>query len=95
MATKQAKWVDETSYSRNETERTPRTWVCRTKDLQIVVTRRHMLTGWYLLAREVGLDQIRLLSDEIAEAKIEALALVRARLTVMMNSLDAIEKAGV
>lgn len=90
MATKKPAWADETIYSRSDATRTPSTWVLRTKTLKICVTRRHLLSGWWLHADEAGLRDFKLLAADIEDAKTEALALVRLRLQLMLKGLEGV-----
>lgn len=81
-----AQWEDISSYSQGERRGSaPKSWELRTSaDLRIVVTRRFGLEGWYLLSE--GFD-CRQLNDDVEEAKLEAIRLVRERLVHMLDSL--------
>lgn len=76
------KWMDETSYSRGETSRVPRTWALRLPDLRVVVTRHiHTPGTWLLVCESAGFDLYDLATDDADAAKTRALRLVRDRLT--------------
>jgi hypothetical protein len=86
-------WKDETSYSRNETNRIPRTWVNQSDWLKIVVTRHVDFEPdiWTLVANVGNLAQ-RVILDarEIESAKAEAMFRVRAEFNHGLRLLDRI-----
>lgn len=81
-----ADWKDVTSYSQSNPRGTvePKTWELAGSAPRIVVTRYLGAPGWYL--RTDGLDLVDL-GDDLDQAKVKALRLVRERLTRMLDSL--------
>ena len=82
-------WEDETSYSRGETVRTPRTWVNRWPDIAVTVHRLHGVDGaWFLTCYPASFEQFDLRTDDLDEAKREGVRLVRDRLVKMLAFVD-------
>ena len=82
-------WKDETSYSRNETNRTPKTWVAKVGSLRLYVTRHidHGENDW-LCSCDPFFDIRMLESKEIDEAKAEAVVLLKHELERCMKPLS-------
>lgn len=82
MTMAKPEWKDETSYSRADTDRTPRTWVLESKLLRVTVHRHIYYPGkWLLSCERVSVDTIPLESTEIDDAKREAVRVVYRRIT--------------
>lgn len=65
-------WKDITSYSRDESEKVPRSWEMRIGSIRLVVTRIHGIDGvWYMKSDLTG--DIVLPSPVIETAKVYAL----------------------
>ena len=84
-------WEDETSYSRDEKDRIPRTWSIKLggkwgRD-RLSVTRTHGLDGWWLLSEVTGRRELK--SATIDAAKAEALILYRRALTELMAGVQS------
>lgn len=71
------KWKDETSYSRGDLQQVPRTWVATVGEIDVIVTRKIHLSGWYLHSRALRIDMYGLNEDGLEAAKREALSVVR------------------
>ena len=72
------KWQDVTSYSRDDKDRTPRTWRMDVCGISLSVTRRHGLDGWYLICEPW--HSLRLLTSADADdAQAEAMELIGRR----------------
>ena len=80
------KWKNATSYSRDDKDRTPRTWEARLGCVRICVTRRHGLPGWFLICEPWhSLKMLGEISDD--EAKKLAETLIAADARALMESL--------
>jgi len=90
-----AKWTDVTSYSRSDTERTPKTWELQLgSELRICVSRsiNYSPNEWVMSARGVlDISQRVLKSKNITEAQAEALDYVRSAAASVLRSLDAVK----
>jgi hypothetical protein len=83
-------WKDETSYSRDEEDQTPRTWSISLgkkwgRD-RLSVTRTHGLDGWWILSEVTGRRELK--SATIDAAKVEALIIYRNALTELMDGVQ-------
>lgn len=82
------KWKDITSYSRDDKERTPQTWEARLGGVRVCVTRRHGLTGWYLICEPW--HSLKSLGDISAdEAKKTAGRQIRSDARALMEALGS------
>jgi len=86
------KWKDVSSYSRDDTERAPRTFEIRTDAIIVVVTR--WIHGdparWYLTCREAGFSShYGLNNQDLKDAQKEALWRVH---DILIKRAEAIEK---
>ena len=79
-------WKDESSHSRDKTDRTPRTWAAVAGDFRIVVTRLHGYdqTKWFLRCNPF-FDAEQLGPTDIELAKQTAMQMVRQRLEAALN----------
>lgn len=68
-------WKDESSWSRSDIDRTPKTWSSEVGQFRAVVTRRHGLSGWYVEFANL-FNYKPLMAAEIEEAKREACFLI-------------------
>lgn len=87
------KWNDETTYSRDDTARTPRTWTIESSGIKVTVTRwRHGdPTRWYLICHEVGFASPSGLNhQDLEDAKKEALWKVHDVLTKRVEAIEAL-----
>ena len=82
-------WKDQTSYSQNEKDRTPRVLTLEADNIRISVHRYIGLDGWFLSTRPDMFDKSTLVSTNIEDAKIEAIQKVTSRLLEMVESLKA------
>lgn len=80
-------WEDVTSYSRGDTDRTPRSWKYDAGGLKIVVTRHIDYPGTWILRCEPWFSARQLESDDVESAKAEALGLVREKVRIVLNNL--------
>ena len=81
-------WKDATSYSRDDKDRTPRTWSVEIiPGMRAAVTRRHGLNGWYLNC-EPWFTARPLESIAIEDAKAEAEALLKSRAAAMLKAIN-------
>lgn len=80
------KWVDVSSWSRDDKDRTPKTWELETDELTICVTRTYGLDGWWLVCHDLRIGR-RSLPDNLESAQTAALDHVRGRLRAMLESL--------
>jgi hypothetical protein len=91
-------WKDETSYSRGDTKREPRTWTIKHGEgsvtpLRVTVTRHINYPGeWLLVCRELNL-QLALGSEDIEGAKTEALKSIAYTLTRYSDAVKAMREA--
>lgn len=87
----QPKWKDETSFSRGETDRTPKTWVLKIGTLRLVVTRHiHFKPYEWVTTCNPFFDNRRLSSMEVDDAKTEALEIVREYLKTCLADVEAV-----
>lgn len=88
-------WKDETSYSRDEEDRIPRTFVARVGPIRLAITRKHGLdpTEWFVdfYTRNMEFDYVEGGKD-LVEAKRLGLRLVRKKLEEAMAALEKMEK---
>lgn len=82
-------WRDVSSYSRNEQERIPRSFMVKVGNFTITVTRKIHCEGWFL---EWGGRTTSLLSSEAEDAKAEALELVKDHLCNALKELEQLSK---
>tara|TARA_R110002049_G_scaffold282589_3_gene462441 strand:+ start:1858 stop:2115 length:258 start_codon:yes stop_codon:yes gene_type:complete len=82
-------WVNRTSYSKSSDKSEIRTMQLTTQHLTLTVTK-HIDFGEEIIAvcHDVGIDRAPLGTDNIDDAKDMALALVRAKLKTMTDSLN-------
>ncbi len=66
-------WKDITTYSQGDKERIPRSWQMDIGMFRLIVTRKHGLEGWFMDVHGI-ISFRRLESEEISDAKLEALA---------------------
>ncbi len=81
-------WKDRTSYSRSETDRTPRSWHARAGMIEIAV-HRHVSYApdvWLLSCPPIA-DKLVLTSKDIDEAKAEAVRYVKHQLYAAIGDL--------
>lgn len=84
------KWVDVTSYRRDE-ERIPRTWELDLGELKIIVTRYASLEGWFLTCREIALGvsfPVELKAVGAIEAQGEAVRTVSTALADLQRAFN-------
>ncbi len=84
-----AQWKDESSWSRNDVERTPKTWCFATEGLRIIVTRHrdYAPTDWVLRVHPSGIVGEQVLPVDINDAKARALKIVREALERALEEL--------
>lgn len=82
-------WVNRTSYSKSDDKSEIRTMQLSTQHLTITVTK-HIDFGDEIIAvcHNVGMDRVPLGTENMDDAKDMAVALVKARLKSMADSLD-------
>lgn len=88
------RWTDVTGYRRGERDEvSPSTWAWRGPrlDMYVMITRwdGEPPSAWFLVCSNVAIVQRKLAASNVDAAKVEALALVRARLAAMLADLDA------
>lgn len=84
------KWKDDTSYSRSDTDRTPRVWAVEGDPLRLKVHRRHGIVGIWFASCDL-FERRELIAKEAEAAQAEAVALVVARLQKALSTYDAHE----
>lgn len=81
-------WKDITSFSKSDTDRTPKTWQTTAGDFRIVVTRhRDYAPDKWVLNCNPFFDAKELAATDIDLAKASAVALVQGRLSAALNDL--------
>lgn len=85
-------WKDTTSYARDERGKVePRSWTATTvepRPIEITVTRKFGLEGWYLFLRgPLWMHEVRL-PDDLERAKDRAHALVRRELGRLLADVE-------
>lgn len=87
------KWEDVTSYSREE-KRIPRSWELKIDNhTRILVTRRHMLDGWFVLCFALGMSaEHKLKAEDIKDAKVEAFRLIAKHVRTLNKKLKALKE---
>ncbi|MCA9368369.1 hypothetical protein KC887_09030 [Candidatus Kaiserbacteria bacterium] len=82
-------WVNRTSYSKSDDKSEIRTMQLTTQHLTLTVTK-HIDFGDEIIAicHNVGMDRVPLGTDNIEGAQDVAIALVKARLKAMADSLN-------
>lgn len=81
-------WVDRTSFSQNDKDRTPRTWTLQFEGFRVTVTRHiHYPGKWVLSCYELRMDCVELKEAELEKAQKEALNLVRRKLKAMLEQV--------
>ena len=84
---KSPKWEDVSSWSRDEKDRTPKTWQCRLGPMVLVVTRHVHYRGWVMRS---DFDECQpLMSSEIEAAKNEALERIMSCLLLVVDDCRA------
>jgi ribulose-5-phosphate 4-epimerase/fuculose-1-phosphate aldolase len=83
-------WVDVTSYRQSDTRRIPATLELQASGLRIVVTRYRDFPpdAWVMHCHEVGISTLGLKHKDLAEAQLEAMDLVKRRLSRWLAALD-------
>lgn len=80
-------WEDATSYSRNDKDRTPRTWELKLNGFRISVTRHiHYPKDQWLLLTKLH-DYVELENKDIEFAKVEAVETVKKTLRDIADEL--------
>jgi len=91
MVMSKPKWKDTTSYRQGERASTakPRSWEMITMSNLRVIVHRHIDDpySWFLSCYDLRIEKLQLNSEDIEEAKEEAIQIVRARLQEHLNSL--------
>lgn len=83
-------WKDETSYSRSDTGRVPRTWVARICGLRVTVSRNiHHAPDAWLLTCAPWFDTKELTVKDGEMAKLQALEWIEQRLRGALLELGA------
>lgn len=84
------KWRDETSFSRHEADRTPKTWTLEAAPLKLVVHRHlHYPGSWLVSVRGMDSIDMRPLKAKDSEAaKVEAVGIVVAALRSALSRLN-------
>lgn len=77
---KKIKWREEGS--------TGSTFVLKTDNLRIVVTRRFGLAGWFLFVRVLGIEEIELSESDLEAAQREALIITRKRIEQLTREFN-------
>lgn len=81
-------WKDQTSFSRGETDRTPRVWTGRVGAVSIAVLRhRDYPDTWVMQCELISLWPRDLETNDVDDAKRKALDIVRVEL---QRALDAL-----
>lgn len=82
-------WKDISSYGRNDTDRTPRSFEIRTRNLRIAVTRHIHLPAdqWGLDCYELAIFLRALQSKDIEDAKKEALLIIKQTLQDLLTEV--------
>ena len=86
-----ADWKDTTAYSKSEDRETQEARIWRTTrgDLGISVHRYvHKPGKWFLSCYDLNINRYRLDSEDIEDAKSEAIEHIRARLEECLRALD-------
>ena len=84
-------WKDVTSYC-NGDDREPQSWACDLAGERLCVTRLHGHEGWWRLGLFAATHK-PLKSEDIEDAKREALALMAARIDAIAKALGIKEAA--
>ena len=71
-------WRDVTSYSRGDTDRTPRVWEADFGICRVTAHRRHGCDGWFVSCRELNISRAMLAATSAEDAQREGLEYVRA-----------------
>ncbi len=83
------KWIDETSYSKSDKERSPKVWKLKSKDLPLIVHRHiHYGPDAWLVTCDPWFNRYELRTTEEEQAKAMAINLVRTRLKECLADLD-------
>lgn len=82
------KWEDITSHSRNQTDRSPRTWMLKAGDLRIIVTRLHGCdqSKWFLRCYPF-FDAEQLVPTDTELAKQSAVDLVKQKIDAALYAI--------
>jgi len=90
-------WEDKTTYSRDDNERIPQILEARINSIGICVHRHIRYPGkWLLTSKYLFIDKMELKSENIDDAKKEALSIVNKHLMYMQieisNAIKQIKK---
>jgi len=82
-------WKDVSSFSRSDTDRTPKAFEYRTKSLRISVHRSiyGAKVDWFVTCYDVRIEKHPLAAMPAEEAMTEGMAHVKARLAAMISEL--------
>jgi hypothetical protein len=82
-------WTDETTFSRGETDRTPRVWVARFGPLRLIVVKGHIYhpDNWVWVCRGIHDGERELDAKTADEAKAEAVESLRKALRPAFEAL--------
>lgn len=81
-----SEWIDCTSYSRGDKDRTPQSWEMKLGTVRLVVTRTHGVSGiWFIDNALTGRRELK--SRAIEDAKNEAIEWLRRDLKAAVNAL--------
>jgi hypothetical protein len=81
-----SEWNDISSFSKGDTDRTPKSWDIIAGNVRLVVTRHIHYDGWVTRCEPFfGIRQLE--SDAVEEAKKEAKALLRRKLEHALKEL--------
>jgi len=66
-------WKDLTSYSQGQIKRTARVLEVKLVNISLLVHRHIDYTGWLLSSNDLDLEKVKLKSEDVEDAKVEAL----------------------
>lgn len=85
-------WKDVSSWSRSETDRTPKSWEIRLGGILVFVTRHiHYAKDDWVLRCEAFFGDMALESKDIDEAKAEAVRIVRQAAQRVVDDIKLLE----
>ena len=83
-------WKDVSSYSQNDKKRIPSCWRIDVKDFISIKVHRHIYyeNTWFLSCKELNLDMVDLMTDNVEQAKNQALILIEKRCTDLLEKVN-------
>lgn len=83
-------WKDDSSYSQNDKKRIPSCWRMDVKDFISIQVHRHIYyeNTWLLSCKELNLDKFDLMTNDVEQAKSQALTIIIKRCNDLLQKTN-------